>query len=78
MINAVGKRLRETDPLRWEGVPITFKTSWMINGDPDIRTCCHVHDALEREFNVDVDDKRILLSSVSDCFDHIMSCHHAI
>jgi len=74
----VGKRLREADPLRWEGVPITFKTAWMINGDPELRTCILVHDALEREFNVDIDDKKTLIISVSDAFNHIMSCHHAI
>ena len=26
IINVVGKRLREIDPLRWNSVPITFKT----------------------------------------------------
>ena len=56
IINAVGKRLREVDPLRWEGVPVTFKTQWLINGDLDIRTSVYVHDALEREFIVDIDD----------------------
>ncbi len=78
MINAVGKRLREADPLRWEGVPITFKTTWFHNGDIDIRTAVYVHDAIEREFNIDVDDKRILLHTIQQCFDFVMSNHHAL
>ena len=79
VINAVGQRLREQDPHRWEGTPVTFRTHWNDeNGDIDIRTCVMVHDMLEREFNVDIDEKRILLQSIEECFDHIMNDHKAV
>lgn len=32
LIDAVGKRLREIDPMRWEGQPVTFKTHWRDEG----------------------------------------------
>jgi hypothetical protein len=32
LVDCVGTRLREIDPDRWEGVPITFKTNWRDEG----------------------------------------------
>ena len=65
IISVVGDRLRHIDPNRWDGVPITFKTHWNNeNDDMDIKTCVLVHDAIEREFNIDIDDRKYLLQSV--------------
>jgi hypothetical protein len=44
----------------------------------DLRTCVLIHDALEREFNIDVDDKKILLGSVKDCVNFVIESHGAI
>ena len=79
LVKCCGERLRHSDPQRWEGVPITFKTGWNSeNDDIDIRQCIMIHDVLEREFNIDIDDRKILLQSVEDCFHFIMSNHTAL
>lgn len=67
------------DPQRWEGVPLTFKTNWMtVDGSPDLVTCIHVHDAIEREFNIDIDDRKILLVAVNQVFDFLSIDHKAL
>ena len=67
------------DPNRWDGVPITFKTNWNSENDEiDLKTCILIHDALEREFNFDMDDRKHLMVSVEDCFHFVMSMHLAI
>ena len=67
IIKCVGERLRNIDMYRWDGVPVTFKTHWNDeNNGIDIRTCVLVHDSIEREFNVDIDDRKILLTSVEE------------
>ena len=79
IIRVCGDRLRQADPHRWEGVPITFKTHWNNENDEfDVKTCVLIHDAVEREFNIDIDDKKQLLQSVQDVFHFIMSMHAAI
>ena len=79
IIRCVGDRLRHADPARWEGVPITFKTNWNNeNNSVCIKTCVLIHDALEREFNIDIDDRKHLLQSVESCFRFIMSVHAAV
>ena len=79
IIKCVGTRLRETDPYRWEGVPITFNTHWNDEGgELCLRTCILIHDAIEREFCIDIDDKKILLTSVDDCFDFVLGTHGAV
>ena len=79
IVKAVGDRLRHIDPHRWDGVPITFKTNWNSEGDSvDIKTCILVHDAVEREFNIDIDDRKVLLQSVQDVFHFLMTVHQAI
>ena len=79
MINCVGKRLREVDPLRWEGVPITYKTNFLTDeGRIDLRVCIHVIDAMEREFCIDIDERKTLLTSIEDCFGFVMDNHHAV
>ena len=79
IIKVTGDRLRHIDPNRWEGVPITFKTHWNNENDElDIKTCVLIHDALENEFSIEIDDRKHLLQSVQDCFHFIMSMHAAI
>ena len=78
IIRSCGDRLRESDPHRWEGVPITFKTHWNNENDEfDIKTCILMHDQVEREFSIDIDDKKYLLQSVQDVFHFVMSMHAA-
>lgn len=75
-MKCVGDRLRHIDPQRWDGVPVTYKTNWNSeNSNIDIRACILIHDALEREFNIDIDDKKTLLQSVQDCFHLLISMH---
>ena len=72
----MGTRLREIDPKRWEGVPITFKTSFLKHdGRVDFRTSINVHDALEKEFGIEVKDKAVLITSVELAFG-IVNHHH--
>ncbi len=79
IIRCCGDRLRESDPHRWEGVPITFKTHWNNENDEfDVKTCVLIHDAVEREFSICIDDKKQLLQSVQDVFHFIMSMHAAV
>ena len=60
-------------------MPITFKTNWNSENDMiDIKTCILVHDAVEREFNIDIDDRKVLLQSVQDVFHFLMTMHAAI
>ena len=76
VIRCVGERLRHHDPNRWDGVPITYKTNWNSENDEIcIKTCIMVHDALEREFNIEIDDRKQLIISVEDAFQFVMSCH---
>ena len=79
IIKVCGDRLRHIDPHRWEGVPITFKTHWNTEiGQFDVRTCVQMHDAIEREFNIDIDDRKHLLQSCEDVFHFLMSVHAAM
>ena len=79
VIKWVGQRLREIDMHRWDGVPITFKTHWKTETDGiDLRTTILVHDALEREFCIDIDDRKLLLNSIEEWFAFIMSEHNAL
>ena len=76
IVDVVGKRLREIDPLRWESVPVTMRTRFTNDeGSYDMRTIVHVHDALEREFNIDILDKHDLCLSIEDCF-VLVNQHH--
>ena len=79
VIKVCGDRLRHIDPNRWDGVPITFKTHWNNEAEAfDVRTCILINDAVEREFNIDIDDRKYLLQSVQDVFHFIMSMHAAV
>ena len=79
IIKVCGDRLRHIDPNRWDGVPITFKTHWNDENDRFcIKTCVLIHDAIENEFNIEIDDRKHLLQSVQDVFHFIMSMHAAV
>lgn len=71
---------KRLDNNRWDGVPITFETTWVEpdNYFFDVRTSIMVHDILEREFNIDIDDRKILLTSIRDCVGFIMDNHSSI
>ena len=79
IIDCVGTRLRDIDPQRWEGVPITFKTHFRDEGGyTDIHTCIHIHDALEREFGFDIKDKKILVSDIETAFYVVINGHDTV
>eukprot|EP01017_Pseudomicrothorax_dubius_P000774 TRINITY_DN0_c2589_g1_i1.p1 TRINITY_DN0_c2589_g1~~TRINITY_DN0_c2589_g1_i1.p1 ORF type:complete len:125 (+),score=14.16 TRINITY_DN0_c2589_g1_i1:27-401(+) len=79
IIKCVGERLRKIDPARWESVPITFNTHFRDEqGFADIATSIHIHDALEREFNIDVKDKACLVTDIETAFYVVMKHHDAI
>ena len=79
IIKVCGDRLRHIDANRWDGVPITFKTHWNDENDQmDIKTCVLMHDAIESEFSIEIDDRKHLLQSVQDVFHFIMSMHAAV
>ena len=76
IINCVGERLRKVDPGRWETVPITFKTHFRDeNGFADVTTSIHVHDALEREFGIEIKDKFVLVTDIETAF-YVVLQHH--
>ena len=37
----------------------------------DIKTCVLIHDALEREFNIDIDDEANSIETVGDAVNYI-------
>jgi acyl carrier protein len=41
----------------------------------DVATCIHVHDALEKEFGIEVKDRAFLVSSIETAF-YIVNIHH--
>ena len=75
----MGERLRKVDPARWESVPITFKTHFRDeNGFADIATSIHVHEALEKEFNIEIRDKQILVTDIETAFYVINKTHESL
>ncbi len=76
IIDCVGTRLRELDPLRWDTVPITFKTTFRdASGYIDLRTIINVHDALEREFMIEIKDKHLLVTDIETAY-YVVTQHH--
>ena len=76
LIDCVGKRLREIDPLRWNSVPITFRTNFRDGfGNADLRTIMHVHDAIEREFRIEIKDRHTLITDLELGY-YVVSQHH--
>lgn len=78
-MKCIGEKLRKIDPQRWEEVPITFKTHFRSEGgDIDIYTSIHIHDALEKEFNIDIKDRNILVADMETAFYVVTQSHDAI
>lgn len=69
IINCVGERLRLLDPERWNTVPITFKTSFKdASGTMDLTTMINIHDALEREFGIEIKDRQTYITDIESAF----------
>mmetsp|Transcript_32378 Transcript_32378/g.29190 ORF Transcript_32378/g.29190 Transcript_32378/m.29190 type:complete len:128 (+) Transcript_32378:66-449(+) len=78
IIRCVRDRLVQFDPHRWESVPFTFNTNFRDeDGGCDIATCIHVHEALEREFLITVNDKAFLCQDIRQCFYIVLNSHDA-
>ena len=76
VIDCVSTRLRRIDPKRWDTTPITFKTNFLDEtGRVDFRTTINIHDALEREFGIDIKDKAMLINDIETAF-FIVNNHH--
>jgi hypothetical protein len=59
-----------------KGVPISFNTHWRDEGGyADIETSVHVHEALEKEFGIDVKDRNILITDVETAY-YVVTQHH--
>jgi hypothetical protein len=51
-------------------------TNWNDEGGyTDVATCVHIHDALEKEFGIEIRDRGILCHSVSVAF-YVVMLHH--
>ena len=76
MIKCIGEKLREKDPLRWDSIPITFGTNFRnSNGQMDIRTAIYIHDALEKEFLIEIKDRCMLISDMEEAY-YVVKEHH--
>ena len=54
--------------------------SWVGEGEAgksDIRTCIHVHDAIEREFGIDINDRATLINDFDTAYYIVMQSHDA-
>lgn len=66
VIKCIRERLNAYDPQRWQGVEITYNSHWnQADGAVDIATCIQVHEALEREFKIEIKDNRALINDVA-------------
>ena len=75
IIDCVGSRLRELDPARWNTVPITFNTNFRDgSGNTDLRTVINIHDALEREFGIEIKDRQTLVCDIPTAY-YIVTSH---
>ncbi len=83
IIKCVHQRLNQVDPERWnvywlltKGVPISFNTHWRDEGGfADIDTSVQIHEALEREFGIEVKDRNVLITDVETAF-YVVTQHH--
>lgn len=44
-------------------------------GYSDVEACIHVHDALEKEFGIEIKDRAVLITDISMAF-YIVTMHH--
>ena len=64
--------------LLMQGVPITFNTHWRDEGGfADVETAIHVHEALEKEFGIDIKDRHVLITDVHMAYHIVTQCHDA-
>ena len=49
----------------------------MTPGHSDLRTCIMVHDAIEREFGIDINDRAVLISDFETAYYTVMQSHDA-
>lgn len=66
VVKCIRERLVSYDPLRWKDVEFSYESHWLrSNGDVDVATCIQVHEALEKEFKIEIFDTRALIYDVS-------------
>ena len=54
-------------------------THWRDEGGYiDVETSTQVHEALEREFGIDIKDRHVLISDVEQAFHVVMQHHDAV
>lgn len=59
-----------------QGVPISFTTHWRDEGGfADIDTSVQIHEALEKEFGIEVKDRNILVTDVETAY-YVVTQHH--
>mmetsp|Transcript_9461 Transcript_9461/g.18239 ORF Transcript_9461/g.18239 Transcript_9461/m.18239 type:complete len:124 (+) Transcript_9461:129-500(+) len=79
VIKCIRERLLKYDPERWQGVEISYNTHWnQADGCVDIPTCIQVHEALEREFKIEIKDNRALINDISFACAIVTGEHDAI
>ena len=55
-----------------------FIDSNCFKGHTDVALAIQFHDALEQEFNCEIDDRKILVNSVKDAFFAVTEAHDAL
>jgi hypothetical protein len=79
VVKCIRERLLAYDPQRWQGVEISYNSHWnMADGSVDVGTCIQVHEALEREFKIEIKDQRALINDVAFACAIVTSEHGAL
>lgn len=72
----VRPRALECNNSNTQGVPITFNTHFRDEGGYlDVDTAIQVHEAIEREFGIEIKDRNILISDIETAF-YVVTKHH--
>ena len=59
-----------------QGVPISFNTHFRDEGGfIDVETAIQVHEALEREFGIQIKDRNILITDIETAY-YVITQHH--
>lgn len=59
-----------------QGVPFSFNTHWRDEGgNLDVDASIHVHEALEREFGIEIKDRNYIITDVESAY-YIVTQHH--
>lgn len=60
-------------------MPITFNTHWRDEGGmADVETSILVHEAIEKEFGIEVRDRCILITDIETAFHVVNESHDAL